>query len=74
MVRDAPGVLRDLAGAMAAEGISLAQIIQKPEERCGVPLVFMTHEASARAMDAALRQAADAGLLRTPAVYYRILG
>lgn len=74
MVHDAPGVLRDLAGAMAGEDISLAQIIQKPEEDCGVPLVFMTHEASARAMDAALRHVADAGLLRAPAVYYRVLG
>ena len=74
MVRDHPGVLRDLAGAMATQGISLAQVIQKPEEQGGVPLVFMTHEASAANMEQALAHASDAGLLYAPAVYYRVMG
>lgn len=73
MVRDHPGVLRDLAGAMAARNVSLAQVIQKPEERSGVPLVFMTHEAEAKAVHAALEQADTAGLLLEPAVSYKIL-
>lgn len=38
-----------------------------------VPLVFMTHEASARAMRQALQHALDKGLLHSPAVYYRVL-
>jgi len=79
MVPDAPGVLRDLAGCMAAEGISIAQVIQKrdmEDVECGaevVPLVFMTHESSARAMQRALQHALDKGLLHSPAVYYRVL-
>ncbi|WP_165078627.1 MULTISPECIES: homoserine dehydrogenase [unclassified Desulfovibrio] len=74
MVEDTPGVLRDISGCMAAEGISVAQMIQKAGDGAsGVPLVFMTHETTARAMSGALKRAADAGLLREPAVYYRVL-
>ena len=74
MVDDTPGVLRDISGCMAAEGISVAQMIQKAGDGAsGVPLVFMTHETTARAMSGALKRAADAGLLREPAVYYRVL-
>ncbi|MBD5557661.1 MAG: homoserine dehydrogenase [Desulfovibrio sp.] len=74
MVDDTPGVLRDISGCMAAEGISVAQMIQKAGDGAsGVPLVFMTHETTARAMSGALRRAADGGLLREPAVYYRVL-
>ncbi|MBQ9452427.1 MAG: homoserine dehydrogenase [Desulfovibrio sp.] len=74
MVQDAPGVLRDLSGCMAAEGISMAQVIQKSGEGQGVPLVFMTHETSARAMRDALQRTMDSGLLKEPAVYLRVLG
>ena len=74
MVEDTPGVLRDISGCMAAEGISVAQMIQKAGEGAsGLPLVFMTHETTARAMGGALRRAVDAGLLREPAVSYRVL-
>jgi len=73
MVEDAPGVLRDISGCMAAEGISVAQMIQKADEGQGVPLVFMTHETTAQAMSTALQKAEDAGLLKEAPVYYRIL-
>jgi len=73
MVRDTPGVLRDLAGAMAAEGISIAQAIQKTEEQRAVPLVFMTHAARAKAMETALRQMENGGLLLEPAMCYPVL-
>ena len=74
MVDDTPGVLRDISGCMAAEGISVAQMIQKAGDgESGVPLVFMTHETTARSMSGALRRATDVGLLREPAVYYRVL-
>jgi homoserine dehydrogenase len=73
MVRDAPGVLRDLAGAMAAEGISIAQAIQKTEERRAVPLVFMTHAAQAKFMATALKQMENSGLLLEPAMCCRVL-
>ena len=67
-------MLRDLSGCMAAEGISMAQVIQKSGEGQGVPLVFMTHETSARAMRDALQRTMDSGLLKEPAVYLRVLG
>lgn len=74
MVDDAPGVLRDISGCMAAEGISVAQMIQKAEvPDGGVPLVFITHRTSARAMANALGKATSAGLLRQPPISYRIL-
>ena len=73
MVQDAPGVLRDISGCMAAEGISVAQMIQKTDEGHGVPLVFMTHETSAQAMSDALQRTVDAGLLKEPSVYFRVL-
>ena len=74
MVDDAPGVLRDLAGCMAEEGISLAQVIQKSDEGSGVPLVFMTHETTEEAMSRALQHTLDRGMLREPAVYFRVVG
>ena len=68
------GVLRDLSGCMAAEGISMAQVLQKSGEGQDVPLVFMTHETTAQAMSDALQRTLDAGLLKEPAVYFRVLG
>lgn len=74
MVADAPGVLRDISGCLAAEGVSVAQMIQKAElGASGVPLVFITHEASGQAMADALNRATVAGLLREQAVSFRIL-
>jgi len=73
MVRDTPGVLRDLAGAMAAEGISIAQAIQKSEDRRAVPLVFMTHTARTKSMNMALKQMDNSGLLLEPAMCYHVL-
>lgn len=74
MVHDCAGVLRDIAGALATQGISIAQVIQKPAEEHGVPLVFMTHNASAAAIRTALKSVEQAGALLCPAVYYRVLG
>ncbi len=73
MVQDCSGVLRDIAGIMADEGISIAQVMQKPEEQGAVPLVFMTHEAPSASMDAALAKIQAANLLVAPAVCYRVL-
>lgn len=74
MVDDAPGVLRDISGCLAAEGISVAQMIQKESmEASGVPLVFMTHATSEGAMQAALARAKNAGVLKEEPIYYRVL-
>ncbi len=73
MVHDNPGVLRDIAGILAEESMSIAQVMQKPETKGAVPLVFMTHEAPALHMERALAAMDKAGLLLAPAVHYRVL-
>ncbi|MBO4368912.1 MAG: homoserine dehydrogenase [Desulfovibrio sp.] len=55
MVKDTPGVLRDVAGCMASEGISMSHVIQRTtEEYDRVPLVLLTHETKEKAMQNAL--------------------
>lgn len=73
MVPDQPGVLRDLAGAMAKHDISIAQATQKGQDPIGVPIVFMTHKAKASNVQAALDDLQSAGLLLAEPVHYRIL-
>lgn len=72
MVNDTPGVLRDISGCMADEGISVAQMIQKVHESpSGVPLVFMTHITTEQAMQNALKRAAN--MINEPAVFFRVM-
>lgn len=75
IVPDQPGVLRDIAGILADNGISLSQVIQKgrAEGDASVPLVFLTHEATADAVHTAMRQADEQGLTRGKTMHYRIL-
>lgn len=74
MVPDTPGVLRDLAGAMAEFDISVAQAIQKAEAPAeSIPIVFMTHQAKTSAMRAAIARMNEKGLLLAKPVYYRVL-
>lgn len=74
MVEDSPGVLRDISGCLAAEGISVAQVIQKPVSDKVVPLVFMTHETTASAMQNAMARTTAAGLLTQEPVLFRVIG
>lgn len=73
MVRDTSGVLRDIAGAMAREEVSIAQVIQKARRPDGVPLVFMTHSTTGRAIHSAVRALEASGQLLEPATCYRVL-
>ncbi len=73
MVNDASGVLRDIAGIMAAQDISIAQVIQKPEEDGIVPLIFMTHTAKASSMQAAIASINAKAFSLAPAVCYSVL-
>ncbi len=73
MVNDASGVLRDIAGIMAAQDISIAQVIQKPEENGIVPLIFMTHTAKASSMQAAIASINAKSFSLAPAVCYGVL-
>ncbi len=50
MVHDNTGVLRDIAGALADENVSIAQVIQRAETQKGVPLIFITHKAPYKAI------------------------
>ncbi|MDR3073445.1 MAG: homoserine dehydrogenase [Deltaproteobacteria bacterium] len=72
MVPDRPGVLRDVAGILADNGMSIAQAIQKGEEDV-VPLVFMTHSAKELAVEKAVRVFRGKDLLRADPVCYRVL-
>lgn len=72
-VNDQPGVLRDLAGALAEQGVSVAQLIQKGEGENQVPVVFLTHEAPARAISTALENIRAKNLLGCEPVHYRVL-
>ena len=72
MVPDRPGVLRDVAGILADNGMSIAQAIQKGEEEI-VPLVFMSHAAKAESVKKALETMHDRDLLRAEPVNYRVL-
>ena len=53
--KDTPGTLQKIAGWMAQEEVSIATMMQKDAVEAGrVPLVFITHEASEKAVQAAL--------------------
>ena len=73
MVPDQPGVLRDVAGVLADNKMSIAQAIQKGQDTDVVPLVFMTHDAKASAVTNALSGLKAKGLLRAEPVSYRVL-
>ncbi len=75
IVPDAPGVLRDIAGVMSANDISLSQIIQKDslDDEGHVPLVFLTHKTSAQNIHTAMQQVKDKGLSHGKTMHFRIL-
>jgi homoserine dehydrogenase len=73
-VLDRPGVLAAIAGVLGERNISIAQVVQKqlPGET-GVPVVFLTHTAQIRDVNAALSEINGFSFTVTPAVHYRIL-
>ncbi len=73
MVHDTVGVLRDIAGIFAKHSISIAQVIQKKKQENGVPLVFMTHETSVKAMKEALHEIEATNILNCRPVAFRVL-
>jgi homoserine dehydrogenase len=74
MVPDSPGVLRDVAGALAAESISIAQAIQKGDYAGrGVPLVVTTHQASFTGIKRAVEAMRARDLLLSQPAYYSIM-
>lgn len=71
-VPDSPGVLRDVAAALAAENISVAQAIQQSTREGGVPLVIKTHQASYAGIKLAVAAMQAKGLFVAPPACYRI--
>lgn len=72
-VHDLPGMLRDIAGTFAKYDVSLAQVIQKKECDKQVPLVFMTHSTSAKAITQALADLKALGTLKAEPIAYPVL-
>ena len=86
LVSDTPGVLRDVAGVLADNGISIAQVIQKNPRRkereamleatdgpISVPLIIMTHRAPMAGVAKAMKHLAAAPYVHQPPVHYRVL-
>jgi homoserine dehydrogenase len=76
MVRDAPGVLGDIAQELAKHSISISSVIQHEalddQEGNLVPLVIMTHTAMTGAFRAALAEIDKLSCVSAPSVYYPV--
>jgi homoserine dehydrogenase len=73
-VTDRPGVMATIARVMADHDISIMQAIQKGvDEGQGVPIVFTTHEARAKAAVAVISEIDGKDFIQAPTVHYRIL-
>lgn len=75
-VKDHPGVLADITGALSREGISIASFIQHERhevEDDRVPLIIMTHQTTVGAADRAMEKINQLEMVHEPAVRLRIL-
>jgi homoserine dehydrogenase len=76
LVEDRPGVLAEVAGALARESISIASVIQHeaPDEPEGerVQLVIMTHTAATGSFRSACARLGELRCVAGPAVYYPV--
>jgi homoserine dehydrogenase len=75
MVSDRPGVLSQISGVLGTHGISISSVIQKGrEEGQTVPVVIMTHVASERDVQAALREINRMPFIAEPTTLVRVEG
>ncbi len=75
-VKDHPGVLAEITGALGQEGISIASFIQHERyeaEDDRVPLIIMTHQTTVGAADRAMEKINQLEMVHEPAVRMRIL-
>ena len=75
-VKDHPGVLAEITGALSKEGISIASFIQHERHESvddRVPLVIMTHQTTVGAADRAIEKINRLEMVAEPAVRMRIL-
>lgn len=75
MVLDRPGVLSQIAGVLGQHGISISSVLQKGrKEGQTVPVVIMTHTATERHVQAALREIDRMPFISEPATLIRVEG
>ena len=75
-VKDHPGVLAEITGALSKEGISIASFIQHERHESiddRVPLAIMTHQTTVGAADRAIEKINRLEMVAEPAVRMRIL-
>lgn len=80
-VSDTPGVLRDVAGILTDNGISIAQVIQKSPGNAAatisgqprVPLIVMTHDATWAGVQKALQTLMESPFVHEQPVHYPVL-
>ncbi len=75
MVLDRPGVLSKIAGVLGTHGISISSVLQKGrKEGRTVPVVIMTHHATERDVQAALREIDRMPFISEPTTLIRVEG
>lgn len=73
-VLDKPGVLSALSGIMGEHNISIAQAIQKAQnKKKGVPIVFLTHRARLGDVEKAINEINRFDFVLQPTVHYPII-
>jgi homoserine dehydrogenase len=73
LVEDRPGVLADVARVLATRRIGISSVIQ-PEAHVGetTPLILMLHDAQEANFQAAVREIAQLGAIKSPPVHLRV--
>lgn len=75
MVLDRPGVLSQIAGVLGRQGISISSVLQKGrKEGQTVPVVIMTHTATERSVQTALREIDRMAFISEPTTLIRVEG
>lgn len=75
LVVDQPGVLSQIAGVLGAQGISISSVLQQGrKDGQTVPVVIRTHEATERAVQAALREINRMPFVSEPTMLIRVEG
>lgn len=75
MVLDRPGVLSQIAGVLGNHGISISSVLQKGrKEGQTVPVVIMTHTATERNVQEALREINRMAFVSEPTTLIRVEG
>ena len=72
-VDDQPGVLAQVAQALAARGVSVAQVVQHAPAAAGAHIVLLTHRAEQAAVAAAAAEVAEQSFCRSEPVVLPVL-